>query len=134
MIIRGLGSTFDNNPGGGDTQRELEAQGYEVEVINYRQSIPGDKSDYEVVVGFSAGATRAELEFQDTDTQVYSMGSPTHFKSDNIQHVSNIADPVALLGFVIGLPFMIAQDGKETTFFDLSSEVHSMDNYFDELF
>lgn len=101
LVIRGLGSTFDDDPKA-PAQLYREYPEYEIDVINYRQQIPRPKSDYSIVVGHSAGATRSEMEFGGmSNVTVISMASPTRMTGGNIHQVTNPLDPVSVLGGVL---------------------------------
>lgn len=104
LIILGLGSTFTRNPRAYAYENELKSQGYEVEVILYHEALSTRQKNthYDLVIGHSAGATRAELEFGNVEgTEVVSIASPTRFGGNNIRYAGNAGDPVSVLGVIM---------------------------------
>ncbi len=96
LVISGLGS---NRPNGIIAQ--LEEMGYHVQYARYYTRGLPPAENLDLVVGHSAGGTRAQIEYGDTSVRVVSLNAPTRSSAENVTNVQNALDVVSLGSLLI---------------------------------
>ncbi len=90
LVIMGLGSNRPNS-----IIRKLRAKGYTVIVKRWYDGGLPKPSQVDVVIGHSAGGTRAQLKYKNEGVPVYSLNAPTNLGGSNVTYITNSADPVS---------------------------------------
>ncbi len=123
VVVSGLGDKRPNQ-----IIRDLEDSGYRVEYYTWHElrALPPAKN-VDLAVGHSAGATRVELEYGNTNTQVVSLSSPSRLTASNIKHSSNVFDPIGMIGRIIN-PMQFGGD-----FAELSLNPHDKNDAWDNI-